>query len=125
MVLVDQMRSVSTAKFSPHRTIGRPHNACAEFLFLLTVRFVDLKFDIEADLRISYSSVDFTLPRRLVKKDILTEILGVDESEISLRTHVFDFAKPFPLDVERLFGAVVVTLQRRSLGKLESWGETN
>jgi hypothetical protein len=27
--------------------------------------------------------------------------------------------------VERLFGAVVVTLQRRSLGKLESWGETN
>ena len=111
MMLVDQMGRVTASQLSAHRSIRRPHHRRTQPVFFCAISFVDFELDKETDLRVSNATVDFPLPCRFVKKDIFTEVFGIDEAKVTLRPHVFDFTQAFTLNVKRLFGAIGMTLQ--------------
>jgi len=99
-MLVDEVRRIASGQLSAHRTTGHPHDSGAKFLFFFTIFFVDFEFDVDADLRLPSATVDFALPSGLMKEDILTKILGINEPEVTFRTHVFYFAKATSLNTK-------------------------
>ncbi len=76
---VDQVRRIASRKLSPTRTVGHAAPLTPQLVLGVLVFFVDFKLDEQPDFQLAERSIPLRLPDRLVKKHILTKILGIDE----------------------------------------------